>query len=69
MTTRTTPAKVNKELEKRNVKHRFYRGNGYYYFIGGDFEVPSIYVYNLEGFTTDMIVGHYVEAEALAEGL
>lgn len=39
-------AEVNRELKKRGVEERLRRGDGYYYFAGGDasaWETSSVY--------------------------
>ena len=54
----TTPAKVNKELKRLGINGEIIRDrSGYYYFIGDLFDVvPSIYSYNLNGWSTGEII-------------
>jgi hypothetical protein len=54
----TTPAKVNKELKKLNINGQIVRDlSGYYYFIGDLLDVvPSIFDFNLSGWTTQEII-------------
>lgn len=59
----TTPSKVNRELEKLNIAGKIVRGRGYYYFIGELFDVvPSIYSYNLHGWTVAQVVEYIKKA-------
>lgn len=63
----TTPKQVNRELKKLGSKHTFYRnqlGGCYYYFAGGDFEVPSIYMWSIRDYPLDRIIDHYKAAVA-----
>jgi hypothetical protein len=54
----TTPSKVNTELKKLNINGEIVRdSSGYYYFTGDLFDVvPSIFNFNLRGWTTREII-------------
>lgn len=58
--TKATPKAVRAALAREFVDIEFYRSPaGYYYFSGtnGVF-MPSIYTFNLDGYTVDEIMGH-----------
>lgn len=58
-----TCATVNKELKDKGIDVKMYKGNGYYYFVGGP-EVPngtgieSLYSMTLKSYTLAEIVEH-----------
>lgn len=57
----TTPRQVNKAIKKEGIEGEIVRDrqHEYYYFIGGLFDkVPSIYCYNLKGWTTEEIINY-----------
>lgn len=66
----TTPRQVNAALREMGAKHTFHRnqlGGCYYYFVGGDFEVDSIYVWSISDYPLDQILDHYKAAVAARE--
>ncbi len=61
----TTPRQVNAALRKMGAVHTFHRnqlGGCYYYFSGGDFEIPSIYMWSIRDYPLDRILAHYTDA-------
>jgi hypothetical protein len=59
-----TPRQVNAALKKMGSKHTFHRKQlggryYYYYFTGGDFKIPSLYVWTADDYPLKRILGHY----------
>lgn len=61
-----TPRQVNAALKKMGATHTFHRnqlGGCYYYFAGGDFEVPSLYMWTISDYPLERILAHYRAAQ------
>lgn len=67
----TTPTEVNKALAAAGLNVKIVRnrvGGGYYYFIDDGFDVvPSIYSFNLSGYTPASIVSYVKDYMDTAE--
>lgn len=44
---------VNKELKRLGYKYELVKGEGYFYFVGEDNDLTSVYVYTLNDLTLD----------------
>ena len=66
----STPRQDNAALKKMSSKHIFHRnqlGGCYYYFAGGAFEVPSLYMWTISDYPLERILDHYKAAVAAQE--
>jgi hypothetical protein len=51
----------------RHTFHRNQLGGCYYYFSGGPFEVPSLYMWTISDYPLERILDHYKAAVAAQE--
>lgn len=57
----TTLKMVNAALQSENIPVEIVRGDGYYYFIPSDLDIPSLYQNTLDGWTTAELVNYVKE--------